>query len=136
MPKIRAQDGDLKPEQRLPIACFGSIFLPICLFWCKSGHLRAYLFSFVDSRCAMCVFLLLQLDGRPTQAFIGYVNFWRSRTLPIYRLTMPPQIVPIIGSSFFSVGTFLMFQSVLNYLTDACAPRVSHKPLPLMLELI
>jgi DHA1 family multidrug resistance protein-like MFS transporter len=28
-------------------------------------------------------------------------------------------IVPIICSSFFSVGTFLLFQSVLNYLQDA-----------------
>ena len=28
-------------------------------------------------------------------------------------------IVPIIGSGFFSVGTFLLFNSVLNYLPDA-----------------
>jgi len=28
-------------------------------------------------------------------------------------------IVPIIGSSFFSIGTFLLFNSVLNYLPDA-----------------
>jgi len=28
-------------------------------------------------------------------------------------------IVPIIGSAFFSVGTFLLFNSVLNYLGDA-----------------
>lgn len=27
--------------------------------------------------------------------------------------------MPIIGSGFFSVGTFLLFQSVLNYLPDA-----------------
>ncbi|KAI1619458.1 MFS transporter [Exophiala viscosa] len=28
-------------------------------------------------------------------------------------------IMPIIGSSFFSIGAFLLFNSVLNYLTDA-----------------
>lgn len=28
-------------------------------------------------------------------------------------------IVPIIGSSFFSIGTFLLFNSILNYLPDA-----------------
>lgn len=28
-------------------------------------------------------------------------------------------IVPIIGSSFFSIGAFLLFNSVLNYLGDA-----------------
>ncbi|EKM61333.1 uncharacterized protein PHACADRAFT_111819 [Phanerochaete carnosa HHB-10118-sp] len=31
-------------------------------------------------------------------------------------------IVPIIGSAFFSVGTFLLFQAGLNYLSD-CYPR-------------
>ena len=30
-----------------------------------------------------------------------------------------PQIVPIIGSGFFTVGAFLLFQAVLNYLGDA-----------------
>ncbi|KZT53725.1 MFS general substrate transporter [Calocera cornea HHB12733] len=30
-----------------------------------------------------------------------------------------PWIVPVIGSSFFSVGAFLLFNSVLNYLGDA-----------------
>ncbi|KAH9924166.1 MFS general substrate transporter [Fomitopsis serialis] len=33
-----------------------------------------------------------------------------------------PWIVPIIGSSFFSIGTFLLFQSGLNYLQD-CYPK-------------
>ena len=28
-------------------------------------------------------------------------------------------IMPIIGSSFFAIGTFLLFQAVLNYLGDA-----------------
>lgn len=27
--------------------------------------------------------------------------------------------MPIIGTSFFSIGTFLLFNSVLNYLPDA-----------------
>ena len=30
-----------------------------------------------------------------------------------------PWIVPIIGSAFFGVGAFLLFQSILNYLADA-----------------
>lgn len=62
----------MPPERRLPVAMFGSIWLPICLF------------SF----------------GATSMPSIHW-------------------IVPIICSSFFSVGTFLLFQSVLNYLQDA-----------------
>jgi len=34
-------------------------------------------------------------------------------------------IVPIIGSSFFGIGTFLLFQAVLNYLQDAYPERAA-----------
>jgi DHA1 family multidrug resistance protein-like MFS transporter len=66
------ENGELKPEKRLPPAMFGAFCIPICLFW------------------------------------FG----WTSRPAVHW-------IVPIIGSSFFSVGTLLLFNSVLNYLGDA-----------------
>ena len=66
------ENGELKPEKRLPAAMFGAFFLPICLFW------------------------------------FG----WSARP----HLTW---VMPIIGSAFFSVGTLLLFNSVLNYLGDA-----------------
>lgn len=66
------ENGELKPEWRLPPAFIGSLAIPICLFW------------------------------------FG----WTSR----------PEIhwiVPIIGTAWFSVGTFLLFNCVMNYLSDA-----------------
>ncbi len=64
-------NGEIKPEYRLPAACFGSFTIPICLFW-------------------------FGWSARPD-------IHW---------------IMPIIGSAWFSVGTFLLFNSVLNYLPD------------------
>lgn len=66
------ENGELKPEKRLPPAFVGSFAVPICMFW------------------------------------FG----WTSRP-------SVPWIVPIIGSGFFTVGAFLLFNSVLNYLGDA-----------------
>lgn len=66
------ENGELKPEKRLPPACVGGFAIVICLF------------------------------------FFG----WTSRA-------SIPWIVPIIGSAFFSVGSFLLFNAVLNYLGDA-----------------
>ncbi|TID21622.1 multidrug resistance protein [Venturia nashicola] len=66
------EKGECQPELRLPAACVGGLFIPICLFW------------------------------------FG----WSSRASVHW-------IVPIIGSGFFSIGTFLLFNSVLNYLPDA-----------------
>ncbi|KAM3071372.1 GTPase-activating protein [Clarireedia jacksonii] len=66
------EDGEIKPEKRLPPACVGAFCIPICLFW------------------------------------FG----WTSRPSVHW-------IVPIIGSSFFSIGAFLLFNSVLNYIGDA-----------------
>jgi len=66
------ENGELKPEKRLPPAFVGAFCIPICLFW------------------------------------FG----WTSRASVHW-------IVPIIGSSFFTVGAFLLFNSVLNYLGDA-----------------
>ena len=65
------ENGELKPEKRLPPACVGCFFIPVCLFWFgwSAGH-----------------------------------QHW---------------IMPIIGSAWFGVGTFLLFNSVLNYLGDA-----------------
>lgn len=66
------ENGEIKPEKRLPPAMVGSFCIPICMFW------------------------------------FG----WTSRPSVHW-------IVPIIGSGFFAVGTFLLFNSVLNYLGDA-----------------
>lgn len=66
------ENGELKPEKRLPPACVGAFAIPICLFW----------------------------FGWTSRADIHW-------------------IVPIIGSGFFSVGAFSLFNSVLNYLGDA-----------------
>jgi DHA1 family multidrug resistance protein-like MFS transporter len=66
------ENGNIQPEKRLPPACVGGFFIPICLF------------------------------------MFG----WTSRSDVHW-------IVPIIGSSFFAVGSFLLFQAVLNYLGDA-----------------
>ncbi|KAJ3538373.1 hypothetical protein NM688_g6530 [Phlebia brevispora] len=63
------------PEERLPVAWVGSIFLPISLFW----------FGWTAAPSI-------------------------------------PWIVPIIGSGFFTIGAFLLFQAGLNYLSD-CYPR-------------
>ena len=66
------ENGELKPEKRLPPAFVGAFCIPICLFW-------------------------FGWSARPS-------IHW---------------IMPIIGSGFFAVGTFLLFNSVLNYLPDA-----------------
>jgi len=66
------EDGELKPEKRLPPAFVGAFCIPICLF----------------------------MFGWSSRASVHW-------------------IVPIIGSSFFTIGAFLLFNSVLNYLGDA-----------------
>ncbi|KAL6718125.1 GTPase-activating protein [Lecanora helva] len=66
------ENGELKPEKRLPPAFVGAFCIPICLFW-------------------------FGWSARPSVHWI----------------------MPIIGSGFFAVGTFLLFNSVLNYLGDA-----------------
>lgn len=54
-------------------------------------------------------------DAIPDVAdFVLGLQFWFGWT----STTSIHWIVPIIGSSFFSVGTFLLFQSVLNYLVS------------------
>ena len=63
-------NGEIKPELRLPAACFGGFCIPICLF----------MFAWSAGR-----------------------THW---------------IVPIIGTGFFSIGAFCLFNSVL----------VSHSP--------
>lgn len=68
----------LAPEARLPAACVGSFFIPICLFW------------------------------------FG----WSSRPDIHW-------IMPVIGSAFFAVGSLLLFNAVLNYLTDAYPAHVA-----------
>ncbi len=65
-------NGELKPEERLPPAFVGAFCNPICLFW-------------------------FGWSARPDVHWI----------------------MPIIGSAWFSVGTFLLFNSVLNCLPDA-----------------
>lgn len=65
-------NGNVSPEARLPPACLGGFFIPICLFW-------------------------FGWSARPD-------IHW---------------IMPIVGSGFFSVGAFLLFNAVLNYLSDA-----------------
>lgn len=66
------ENGNVRPEYRLPPACVGGCFIPICLFW-------------------------FGWSARPD-------IHW---------------IMPIVGSGFFSVGAFLLFNPVLNYLPDA-----------------
>lgn len=66
------ENGEIKPEKRLPPACVGAFCIPICMFW------------------------------------FG----WTSRESVHW-------VVPIIGSGFFTVGAFLLFNCVLNYLGDA-----------------
>jgi len=65
------ENGELKPEWRLPPSFVGAFAIPICLFW----------FGWSAGR-----------------------THW---------------IMPIIGSAWFSIGAFLLFNSVLNYLSDA-----------------
>jgi DHA1 family multidrug resistance protein-like MFS transporter len=66
------ENGELKPEERMPVAIVGALLVPISLFW------------------------------------FG----WTSRTSVHW-------IVPIIGSSLFSIAALLLFNAVLNYLADA-----------------
>lgn len=73
-----AEDGYIKPEQRLPPAMLGAFGIPICLFW----------------------------FGWTARADIHW-------------------IVPIISTAFFGGGTFLLFQSTLNYLPDAYPSRAA-----------
>ncbi|KAH9009940.1 putative caffeine resistance protein 5 [Lactarius deliciosus] len=65
-------NGELKPEERMPIAIVGAFIVPVCLFW------------------------------------FG----WTSRASVHW-------IVPIMGSSLFSMAALLLFNAVLNYLADA-----------------
>jgi MFS transporter, DHA1 family, multidrug resistance protein len=69
---LHNEDGDIKPEYRLPPAFVGGFFIPVCLFW----------------------------FGWSSRASIHWM-------------------MPIVGSGFFSVGAFLLFNSVLSYLGDA-----------------
>jgi len=62
----------------------------------------------------------IQPEKRLPPAFIGafcipICLFWFGWT----SRASVPWIVPIIGSSFFTIGAFLLFNSVLNYLGDA-----------------
>ena len=66
------ENGEIKPEKRLPPAFVGAFCIPICLFW-------------------------FGWTARPSVHWV----------------------VPIIGSGWFTVGAFLLFNSVLNYLGDA-----------------
>ncbi|KAH9064531.1 benomyl/methotrexate resistance protein [Lactarius vividus] len=70
--KMFDENGQIKPEKRMPVAIVGSFFVPICLFW------------------------------------FG----WSSRQSVHW-------IVPIIGSGLFPIAGLLLFNAVLNYLTDA-----------------
>ncbi|KAI0062522.1 MFS transporter [Artomyces pyxidatus] len=70
-PKYSAT-GELRPEERMPIAIVGALLVPICMFW----------------------------FGWTSRASIHW-------------------IVPIIGSSLFSIAALLLFNAVLNYLADA-----------------
>lgn len=72
------ENGELKPELRLPPSFVGAFCIPLCMF----------------------------MFGWTSRASI-------------------PWIVPIIASSFFSIGAFLLFNSVLNYLGDAYPKYVS-----------
>jgi len=66
------ENGEIKPELRLPPALVGAFAIPICLFW----------------------------FGWSSRASIHWM-------------------MPIVGTGFFSFGAFLLFTSVMNYLTDA-----------------
>ncbi|KAI0270545.1 MFS transporter [Gloeopeniophorella convolvens] len=66
------ENGELRPEERMPVAIVGAFLVPICLFW----------------------------FGWTSRASIHW-------------------IVPIIGSSLFSIAALLLFNAVLNYLADA-----------------
>jgi DHA1 family multidrug resistance protein-like MFS transporter len=70
--KMFDENGQIKPEKRMPVAIVGSFFVPVCMFW------------------------------------FG----WTSRASVHW-------IVPILGSSLFSIAGLLLFNAVLNYLTDA-----------------
>ena len=65
---MKRNPPDFIPENRLPVAMFGSVFLPISLFW------------------------------------FGWTS-----------ASSVPWIVPTIGSAFFSVSVFLLFQAGLKY---------------------
>ncbi|KAI0312939.1 major facilitator superfamily domain-containing protein, partial [Amylostereum chailletii] len=70
-PKYNAS-GELKPEERMPVAIVGAFIVPVCLFW------------------------------------FG----WSSRESIHW-------MMPIVGSSLFSIAALLLFNAVLNYLADA-----------------
>ncbi|KAH7018044.1 MFS transporter [Microdochium trichocladiopsis] len=72
------ENGELKPELRLPPSFVGAFAIPICLFW------------------------------------FG----WSSRPDIHW-------IMPIIGTAWFSIGAFLLFNSVMNYLSDAYPESVA-----------
>lgn len=60
-----------------------------------------------------------QCSGQLGPMFIGTASLPLTQPSLKNLLTPIPRIVPIIGSGFFSVGAFLLFNSVLNYLGDA-----------------
>lgn len=72
------ENGELKPEWRLPPSFVGAFAIPVCLFW------------------------------------FG----WASRPDIHW-------IVPIIGTAWFSIGAFLLFNTVMNYLSDAYPAHVA-----------
>lgn len=83
------ENGELQPEKRLPPAFVGGPCIVICLFW----------FGYVASfSCRM------GSEPNADDRWSSGHTHW---------------IVPIIGSAFFSIGAFLLFNSVLNYLGDA-----------------
>jgi len=72
------ENGEIKPERRLPPAFVGALAIPICLFW----------------------------FGWTSRADIHW-------------------IVPIIGTAWFSIGAFLLFNCVMNYLSDSYPDSVA-----------
>lgn len=72
------ENGEIKPERRLPPAFVGAFAIPVCLFW----------------------------FGWTSRADIHW-------------------IVPIIGTAWFSIGAFLLFNCVMNYLSDSYPESVA-----------
>lgn len=89
--------GELKPEKRLPAAFVGAFAIPICLFWFGWSAGRTHFIMPVSF---------------PSPLYLGIMLVSIQQTLTKMR-------IQIIGSAFFSVGAFLLFNSVLNYLPDA-----------------
>ena len=77
---------DFVPEARLPVAMVGSIFLPVCNL------------AYISDITAHAV---------PPQISLFWFGWTSASSIP--------WIVPIIGSAFFTVGAFLLFQAGLKY---------------------